>query len=112
MTFCTSRADLFLSNYFADNVLYTFGSNLYTFGSKSNKTEIKAVSKTIRMVLWKLHDFKPGKMSLHVPWKSFRKCDLLRFCGEALVARKLETVLGIQIDNKLNFENHIKPLKN
>ena len=36
--------------------------------------------------------------------------DLLRFCGEDLVARKLETVLGIQIDNKLNFENHIKCL--
>ena len=34
--------------------------------------------------------------------------DLLKFCGEDLVASELETVLGIQIDNKLNFENHIK----
>ena len=36
--------------------------------------------------------------------------DLLRFCGEVLEASELETVLGIQIDNKLSFENHIKPL--
>ena len=38
--------------------------------------------------------------------------DLLRFCGKDLVASELEIVLGIQIDNKLNFENHIKPLCN
>ena len=36
--------------------------------------------------------------------------DLLRLCGEDLEASELETVLGIQIDNKLNFENHVKPL--
>ena len=36
--------------------------------------------------------------------------DLLRFCGEDLEASKLKTVLGIQTDNKLNFENHIKYL--
>ena len=38
--------------------------------------------------------------------------DLLRFCGEDLVASEIETVLGIQTDNKLNFENHIKSLCN
>ena len=36
--------------------------------------------------------------------------DLLRFCGEVLEASELETVLEIQIDNKLNFKNHIKSL--
>ena len=36
--------------------------------------------------------------------------DLLRFCGEDLEASELETVLGIEIDNKLNFEKHIKSL--
>ena len=35
---------------------------------------------------------------------------LLRFCGEVLQANHIETVLGIQIDNKLNFESHIKSL--
>ena len=34
--------------------------------------------------------------------------DLLRFCKEDLEVSELETVLGIQIDSKLNFENHIK----
>ena len=38
--------------------------------------------------------------------------DLLRFFGEDLVASELETVLRIQIYNKLNFENHIKYLCN
>ena len=36
--------------------------------------------------------------------------DLLRCCEEVLETRELETVFGIQIDNKLNFENHIKYL--
>ena len=35
---------------------------------------------------------------------------LLRFCGEVFETSKPETVLGIQIDNKLNLENHIKSL--
>ena len=33
--------------------------------------------------------------------------DLLRFCGQVLEASQIETVLRIQIDSKLNFENHI-----
>ena len=36
--------------------------------------------------------------------------DLLRCCEEVLEASELETIFGIQIDNKLNFENHIKSL--
>ena len=36
--------------------------------------------------------------------------DLLRFCQKDLVASELKTVLGTKIDNKLNFENHIKSL--
>ena len=38
--------------------------------------------------------------------------NLLRFCGEDLIASQPETVLGIQIDNNLNFENHVKYLCN
>ena len=48
----------------------------------------------------KCHYMCPGKDSVS---------DLLRFCGEELEASELETVLGVQIDNKLNFENHINP---
>ena len=59
------------------------------------------------MVPLKLHDFKSGKMSLHESWKS-TDGDLLRFYEEVLETTEIETVLGIQIDNKLNFENHIK----
>ena len=36
--------------------------------------------------------------------------DLLRFCGEDPEASELETLLRIQTDNKLNFENHVKSL--
>ena len=36
--------------------------------------------------------------------------DLLRFCGEVLEVSQTEIVLGIQIDHKLNFENHMKSL--
>ena len=38
------------------------------------------------------------------------KSDLLRCFGEVLEASELETVLRIQIDIKLNFENYIKSL--
>lgn len=51
-----------------------------------------------------MHDFKPGKMSLPVPWKIFVK----GFSWKDLEANKLETTLQIQIDNNLNFENHVK----
>ena len=36
--------------------------------------------------------------------------DLPRFWGDVLEASELETLSGIQTDNKLNFENHIKSL--
>ena len=36
--------------------------------------------------------------------------DLVRFCGEVLETRELETVLGIQTESKLNFKNIIKSL--
>ena len=36
--------------------------------------------------------------------------NLLRLYGEVLEASELETLFGIQIGNKLNFENHIKSL--
>ena len=38
------------------------------------------------------------------------KSDLLRYFGEVFEASELETVLRIQIDIKLNFENYIKSL--
>ena len=33
---------------------------------------------------------------------------LLKCCGEYLKVNKFETILGIEIDNKLNFESDIK----
>ena len=38
--------------------------------------------------------------------------DLARNCGEDLEPSEFETVLGMQIGNRLNFENHIKSLCN
>ena len=51
----------FLSNYAHENVFYAFGFNL----EEVKKTKWRA-PKTIRMVLWNLHDLKPGNVSLHV----------------------------------------------
>ena len=36
------------------------------------------------------------------------KSDLPQFCEKHLKPSELETILGIENDNKLNFENHIK----
>ena len=48
-------------------------------------------------------------MSLYVFWKTYRK-RYTKFCDEELEASTLETVLGIQIDHNLSFEDHIKTL--
>ena len=36
--------------------------------------------------------------------------DLFRFCEKKLKTIQLKTILGIEIDNKINFENHFKTL--
>ena len=85
----------FLSNYADDNVLYAFGSNLEEVKQNLSQDLLKLSN-------WFLQNFlilNPEKDS---------EGDLLRFCGEVLEASQIETLLGIQIDNKLNFENHIK----
>ena len=97
----------FLSNYADYNVLYAFGSNL------------DEVKQNLSQDLLKLSEWVYENCMILNPEKCHFMClgkdsasDLLRFCGEDLVASELETVLGIQIDNKLNFENHIKSLYN
>ena len=97
----------FLSNYADDNVLYAFGSNL------------DEVKQNLSQELLKLSEWFYENCTILNPEKCHYMClgkdsasDLLRFRGENLVASELETVLGIQIDNKLNFENHIKSLSN
>ena len=97
----------FLSNYADGNVLYAFGSNL---------DEIK---QNLSQDLLKLSEWFYENCMILNPEKCHYMClgkdsasDLLRFCGEDLVASELETVLEIQTDNKLNFGNHIKSLCN
>ena len=96
-----------LSNYPDDNVLYAFGSNL------------DEVKQNLSQDLLKLSKWFYENCMILNPENCHYMClgkdsasDLLRFCGLDLVASELETVLGIQIDNKLNFENHIKSLCN
>ena len=61
------------------------------------------------MVPWKLHDFKSEKMSSHEPCKRFQRW-FTQILWRVFEARQIETVLGIQLDNNLSFENHIKSL--
>ena len=51
----------------------------------------------------KCHYMCPGKDTVN---------NMLKSCDEELEARKLETVLGIEIVHNLNFEDHIKTLFN
>ena len=97
----------FSSNYADDNVLYAFDFNLDEVKQNLSQDLLKLsewfYENFMILNLEKCHYMCLGKDSAG---------DLLRFCGEDLVASELETVLGIQIDNKLNFENHIKSLCN
>ena len=95
----------FLSNYADDDVLYAFGSNL------------EEVKQNLSQDLLKLSEWFHENCMILNPEKCHYIClekdcvsDLLWFCGEFLETSELETVLGLQIDNKLNLENHIKCL--
>ena len=95
----------FLSNYTDDNVLYIFGYNL------------EEAKQNLSQDLLKLSEWFHENCMILNPEKCHYMClgkshvsDSLIFCGEVIEASEIETVLGIQIDNKLNFENHIKSL--
>ena len=97
----------FLSNYADGNVLYAFVSNL------------DEVKQNLSQDLLKLSEWFYENCMILNPEKCHYIClgkdsagDLLRFCGEDLIASQPETVSGIQIDNNLNFENHFKYLCN
>ena len=95
----------FLSNYADDNVLYAFRSNLKEVKQNLSQDLLK-ISEWFHENCVFLNPEKCHYMSLGKNSES----DLLRFCGEVFEASEIETVLGIQIDNKLNSENHIKSL--
>ena len=62
------------------------------------------------MVPWKLHDFKPRKMSLDVPWKRFRKW-FAKFCGYDLEAREMSIgdTIGDTIDKNKTLKTILNP---
>ena len=95
-----------LSNRSNDNVLYVFGSDL------------EEVKENLNQDLLKLSEWFYEKCMILHPDKCYCMClgkdtvnDLLpKLCVEDLEASELETFLGIETDNKLNFESHIKTL--
>ena len=95
----------FISNYADDNVLYAFGSNLEEVKQNLSQDLLK-LSEWFHENCMILNPEKCHYMSIGKDSEG----DLIRLCGEVLEASQIETVLGIQIDNKLNFENHIKSL--
>ena len=94
-----------LSQYADDNVLYAFGYNLEEVKQNLSQDPLK-LSEWYHENCMILNPEKYHYMCLGKDYVS----DLLRFCGEVLENSELKTLLGIQIDNKLNFENHIKSL--
>ena len=58
------------------------------------------------MVYRKFYDTKPLQVSLYLPWK--RCCK--RLCDEELKSSEFERVLGVEIDQKLTFNCHVKRL--
>ena len=95
----------YLSNYADDNVLYAFGSNM---------TELKD---KLSQDLPKLSEWFTENFMILNPDKCHYMClgkdtlnDILKFCDEELKSSKFETVLGIEIDQKLTFNCHVKTL--
>ena len=95
----------YLSNYADDNILYAFESNM---------TEVKD---KLSQDLPKLSEWFTESFMILKPDKCHYMClgkdavnDILRFCDEKLKSSELETVLGIEIDQKLTFNCHVKTL--
>ena len=95
----------YLSNYADDNVLYAFGSNM---------TEVKD---KLSQDLPKLSEWFTKNFMILNPDKCYHMClgkdtvnDILKFCDKELKSSKLETVLKIEIDQKLTFSCHVKTL--
>ena len=91
------REKIFLLSQADDNVLYAFGYN---------PEEAKEVKQILLQDLRKLSEWFHENCKILNPEKCHCMClrkdclsYLLRFCSEVFVARKLETVVGIQIDN-------------
>ena len=94
-----------LSNYADDNVLYAFGSNM---------TEVKD---KLSQDLPKLSEWFTENFMILNPDKCHYMClgkdavnDILKLCDVELKSSELETVLGIEIDQKLTFNCHVKTL--
>ena len=91
-------------SYTNDNVLYAFGS------------ELKEVKENVNQDLWKWAQWfyencmllNPDKCHHHMCLGKDAVDNLLQFCEKNLQAREPKTVLGKVIENKLNFESHIK----
>ena len=88
-----------------DNVLYAFGSSM---------TEVKD---KLSQDLPKLSEWFTENFMILNPDKCHYMClgkdtvnDILNFCDEELKSSELETVLGIEIDQKLTFNCHVKTL--
>ena len=95
----------YLSNYADDNVLYAFGSNM---------TEVKD---KLSQDLPKLSEWFTENFMILNPDKCHYMClgkdavnDILKLCDVELKSSELETVLGIEIDQKLTFNCHVKTL--
>ena len=95
----------YLSKYGDDNILYAFESNMAEVKDKLSQ-DLPKVSE------WFTESFmilKPDKCHYMCLGKDAVN-DLLRFCDEKLKSSELETVLGIEMDQKLTFNCHVKTL--
>ena len=95
----------YLSNYADDNVLYAFGSNLTEVKDKLSQDLLKLsewfTENFMILNLGKCHYMCLGKDAVN---------GILKFCDVELKSSELETVLGIEIDQKLTFNCHVKTL--
>ena len=107
--------NIFLNDiFYFENRSYADYNVLYAFGSNLDEVKQNLSQDPLKLSEWFYENcmiLNPEKCHYMCLGKDFAG-DLLRFCGEDLVASELETVLGIQTDNKLNFENQIKSLCN
>ena len=95
----------YLSNYADDNVLYAFGSNLTEVKDKLSQDLLKLsewfTENFMILNLGKCHYMCLGKDAVN---------GILKFCDVELKSSELETVLGIEIDQKLIFNCHVETL--
>ena len=109
----SKASDLLFSILFADDTSVFIEGTVYSSIIKHMNTELVKVDKWLKSNKLSVNIFKTHYMMFHrTRIKNKAPDDRVHLCGNNLVSVKNTTFLGVIIDRKLNWSDHISYIKN